>query len=75
MLMIRWVYPLKVPAKKSKNEVSVRKKWSNIEKGGSKNIYSGLNGFGSNSNGLVLWENDAMGVRTLFLKVNWPPGA
>ena len=27
---------------------------------------SGLNGVGSNSNGLILWENDATGSRKVF---------
>ena len=27
---------------------------------------SGLNGLWSNSHGLILWENDSMGLRTIF---------
>ena len=46
-----------------------------MENGGATKIEVGMNGFGSNSNGLVLWENDAVGFRTIFLKLNWPPGA
>ena len=41
------------------------KKKNNKKKGKTK---TGLNGIGSNSNGLVAWENDATGLRTIFLK-------
>ena len=36
---------------------------------------SGLNGLGSNSHGLILWENDATGPRIILLKSIWPPAA
>ena len=35
----------------------------------------GLNGVGSNSNGLILWENDATRLRIIFRLDFWPPGA
>ena len=31
-----------------------------------KKMKSGLNGLGSNSNGLILWENDATRVRNIL---------
>ena len=36
---------------------------------------SGLNGVGSNSNWLRLWENDATGLGSVFKLDLWPPGA
>jgi hypothetical protein len=33
---------------------------------------SSLNGLGSNSNGLILWENEATGCRIMFKLDVWP---
>ncbi len=38
-----------------------------MENGVCKKMESGLNGVGTNSNGLKLWENDATRLRTIFL--------
>ena len=35
----------------------------------------GLNGLGSNSNGLILWQNDATSLRIIFRRDFWPPEA
>ena len=37
-----------------------------------KKMKSGLNGLGSNSNGLILWENDATGLGIIFKLDFWP---
>ena len=67
MLLFRWVYPtLTIPPKNkktgfhSKNDGQKRKMWVH------KKTKSGLNGLGSNSNGLRLWENDATGLGSVF---------
>ena len=36
---------------------------------------SGLNGLESNSNGLILWENDATRLGIIFKLDFWPPEA
>ena len=46
-----------------------------MENRGLQKMKSGLNGVGSNSNGLILWENDATGFRIIFKQDCWPPGA
>ena len=46
-----------------------------MENGVCKKMESGLNGVGTNSNGLKLWENDATGLRTILKKSIWPPEA
>ena len=66
MLMIGWVYPPLGTHQKIKNRVSVRKMGVENENWGFQKTKSGLNGLGSNSNGLVLWENDATGLRIIF---------
>ena len=43
--------------------------------GGLHKMESGLNGLGSDSNGLILWENDATRLGINFKYDVWPPGA
>ena len=67
MLLFRWVYPPLSTRQKIKKWVCVRKKLGPKRKHGVyKKMKSGLNGVGSNSNGLILWENDAARLGIIF---------
>ena len=66
MLMIRMVYPPLSTRQKIKKWFALEKWESNTKIGGLQKMKSGLNGLGSNSNGLILWENDATRFRIIF---------
>ena len=69
MLMIRWVYPPLSTRQKKENGFSFENWGSTNEKMGFVKIEFGLNGVGSNSNGLVLLENDATRLSSFLNRI------
>ena len=67
--------PSKYPPKNQKSGFRLIIGVGKQKYGFSKKIKSGLNGLGSNSIGLVLWENDATRLRIIFKLDFWPPEA
>ena len=67
--------PSKYPSKKTKIGFPFDIWGSETEMWLFKKMKSGLNGFGSNSNVLVLWENDATRLRIIFKLDFWLPEA
>ena len=75
MLLFRWGYPPLSTRQKTENGVSVLYLEVKNGKWGFVKMKFGLNGVGSNSNGLILWENDATKLGIIFKQDFWPPEA